>query len=150
MNQQFHFWVYMWRKQKPIKKVYAPQCWQQRYLQLRRYGSNLGVHQHEWINSVLVTQSCPTLCDPMDCSAPGSSVCGVLQARILEWVASSFSNTHTHTHTHTVEYYSAIKNEILPFAVTWMAVENIILSEMSDKNKYCVTTYLWNLKNTTN
>jgi len=58
--------------------------------------------------------------------------------------------THTHTHTHTVEYYSAIKNENLPFAVTWMAVENIILSEMSDKNKYCVTTYLWNLKNTTN
>ena len=30
---------------------------------------------------------CPTLCDPMDCSLPGSSVHGVLQARILEWVA---------------------------------------------------------------
>ena len=36
---------------------------------------------------VLVTQSCPTLCDPMDCSPPGSSVHGILQARILEWVA---------------------------------------------------------------
>ena len=36
---------------------------------------------------VLVIQSCPTLCDPMDCSPPGSSVCGILQARILEWVA---------------------------------------------------------------
>ena len=35
----------------------------------------------------LVTQSCPTLCDPMDCSPPGSSVHGILQARILEWVA---------------------------------------------------------------
>ena len=35
----------------------------------------------------LVIQSCPTLCDPMDCSLPGSSVHGVLQARILEWVA---------------------------------------------------------------
>ena len=34
-----------------------------------------------------VTQSCPTLCDPMDCSPPGSSVHGILQARILEWVA---------------------------------------------------------------
>ena len=33
-----------------------------------------------------VTQSCPTLWDPMDCSLPGSSVCGILQARILEWV----------------------------------------------------------------
>ena len=38
---------------------------------------------------VLVTQSCPTLCDPMDCSPPGSSVQGILQARILKWVASS-------------------------------------------------------------
>ena len=38
-----------------------------------------------------VTQSCPTLCDPMDCSLPGSSVHGILQARVLEWVAISFS-----------------------------------------------------------
>ena len=36
-------------------------------------------------------QSCPTLCDPMDCSLPGSSVHGVLQAGILEWVAVSSS-----------------------------------------------------------
>ena len=35
---------------------------------------------------VLVTQLCLTLCDPMDCSPPGSSVHGILQARILEWV----------------------------------------------------------------
>ena len=40
---------------------------------------------------VLVAQLCPTLCDPMDCSPPDSSVHGILQARILEWVASSFS-----------------------------------------------------------
>ena len=40
---------------------------------------------------VLVTQSCCTLCDPMDCSPPGSSVHGILQAKILEWVAISFS-----------------------------------------------------------
>ena len=38
-----------------------------------------------------VAQLCPTLCDPMDCSLPGSSVPGILQARILEWVAISFS-----------------------------------------------------------
>ena len=36
-------------------------------------------------------QSCPTLCDPMDCSPPGSSVHDVIQSRILEWVAMSFS-----------------------------------------------------------
>ena len=36
-------------------------------------------------------QSCPTLCDPIDGSPPGSTVPGILQARILEWVAISFS-----------------------------------------------------------
>ena len=38
-----------------------------------------------------VHQSCPTLCDPIDSSPPGSSVPGILQARTLEWVAISFS-----------------------------------------------------------
>ena len=38
-----------------------------------------------------VSQSCPTFCDPMDCSLPGSSVYGIFQARVLEWVAISFS-----------------------------------------------------------
>ena len=37
-------------------------------------------------------QSCPTLCNPIDCSPPGSSIPGILQARTLEWVAISFSN----------------------------------------------------------
>ena len=40
----------------------------------------------------MLNESCPTLCDPLDCSPPGSSVQGILQARILEWVAISFSN----------------------------------------------------------
>ena len=38
-----------------------------------------------------VTQSCPTLCDPMDCSLSGSSIHGIFQARVLEWIAISFS-----------------------------------------------------------
>ena len=38
-----------------------------------------------------VTPLCPTLCDPMDCSLPGSSVHGIFQASVLEWVAISFS-----------------------------------------------------------
>ena len=38
-----------------------------------------------------VTQSCPTLSDPMDCSLPGSSVHGIFQARVLEWGAVAFS-----------------------------------------------------------
>ena len=39
---------------------------------------------------VEVAQSCPTLCDPMDCSPPGCSVCGISPARRLEWVAVPF------------------------------------------------------------
>ena len=38
-----------------------------------------------------VAQSCLTLCDPMDCSLPGSSVHGIFQARVLEWGAIAFS-----------------------------------------------------------
>ena len=41
--------------------------------------------------SMLVAQSCPALCNPMDCNPSGASVRGILQARILEWVAISFS-----------------------------------------------------------
>ena len=43
----------------------------------------------------LVAQSCPTLYDPMNCSPPGSSVHGIFQARVLEWVAISFSRDRT-------------------------------------------------------
>ena len=42
-------------------------------------------------------QSCPTLCDPIDSSPPGSAVPGILQARTLEWVAISFSNIRVYT-----------------------------------------------------
>ena len=40
-----------------------------------------------------VTQSCPTLCDPNDCSLPGSSASGISQARVLEWVVVSYFET---------------------------------------------------------
>ena len=40
-----------------------------------------------------VTESCPTLSDPMDCGPPGSSVHGIFQARVLEWGAIAFSVT---------------------------------------------------------
>ena len=45
---------------------------------------------HTVLCCCLVAKLCPTLCDCMDCSPPGSSVHGILQARILEWVAISF------------------------------------------------------------
>ena len=44
-----------------------------------------------WIYTCSVAQSRPTLCNPVDCSPPGSSVHGILQAKILEWVAISYS-----------------------------------------------------------
>ena len=47
----------------------------------------------EWFAAAAKSlQSCPTLCDPIDGSPPGSSVPGILQARTLEWAAISFSN----------------------------------------------------------
>ena len=52
--------------------------------------SHQGSPDTEWMWSE-VTQSCPTLCDPLDCSPPGSSLHGILQTRILEWIAISFS-----------------------------------------------------------
>ena len=47
------------------------------------------------MSEVQVAQLCPTLCDPMDCSLPGSSVHGILQAITLEWVGMFFSKTLT-------------------------------------------------------
>ena len=47
---------------------------------------------NNWTAAAESLQSCPTLCDPIDGSPPGSPVPGILQARTLEWVAISFSN----------------------------------------------------------
>jgi len=60
-------------------------------------GKNTGVGCHFFLQCMKVksesevTQSRPTLSDPMDCSLPGSSVHGIYQARVLKWVASAFS-----------------------------------------------------------
>ena len=58
----------------------------------------LKVHVFIWIlkendltDTCVCAQSCPTLCDPMDCSLPGSSIHGIFQARILEWLTISSS-----------------------------------------------------------
>ena len=48
-------------------------------------------HWYAYKACVLVAKLCPTLCNPMDYSLPGSSVHGILQARILQWVAILFS-----------------------------------------------------------
>ena len=66
-------------------------------------GKNTGVGCHYLLqcmkvkNESEVAQSCPTPSDPMDCSPPGSSVHGIFQARVLEWVAIAFSNMVSYT-----------------------------------------------------
>ena len=54
-----------------------------------KWGDDVG-----WVHCCFVAKSCLTLCDPMDWSPPGSSVHGILQARILEWVAMPSSRVH--------------------------------------------------------
>ena len=69
-------------------------------LSLDSPGKNTGVGFHFLLQCMRVksesevAQSCPTLRDPMDCSLPGSSAHGILQARVLEWAAIAFSMTN--------------------------------------------------------
>ena len=80
-------------------------------------GKNTGVGCHFLLQCIKVksesevTQSCPTLSDPMDCSLPGSSVHGIFQARVLEWGAIAFSNNGI---------LLSHKNNKISFAATWM------------------------------
>ena len=90
---------------------------------------------HEWKVKVLVAQSCPTLCDSMDCHPPGSSVHGILHARIPEWVAISFSRWYSpETVTTLLIDYTPIQNKKfkkrnagLIYSTTWINLENINL-----------------------
>ena len=53
------------------------------------------------------------------------------------------TNNGVYIYTHTIEYYSAIKkNEILPFATTWMELEGIMLSEISQRDKHHMTSLI--------
>ena len=84
-------------------------------------GKNTGVGCHFLLQCMKVksesevTQSCPTLSDPMDCSPPGSSIHGIFQARVLEWGAIAFSDTccyklsnqiYSLGHTDSLSFYS--------------------------------------------
>ena len=63
-----------------------------------------------------------------------------------------YTHTHTHTHTQQNNYLAIEKNEIMSFAATWMDLEIIILSEVSQKERQITydITYMWNLKHDTN
>ena len=96
-------------------------------------GQNSGVGSHcllpprnsfslSFVGSSLVAQSHPTLCDPMDCSLPGSSIRAILQVRILEWVAISHSkgSSRPRNRTH-ISCISCIDKQILYHCATWEA-----------------------------
>ena len=77
-------------------------------------------------------QSCPILCDPMDCSPPDSSVHGVLQARILEWVAMPFSRESSQPRGQTsllrLLYWQAGSLSLAPPGSPWIQNVSFLLS----------------------
>ena len=76
-------------------------------------------------------QSCPILCYPMDCNLPGSSVHEILQARILEWVAISFSNAW--------KWKVKVKSlsRVWLLAIPWIAAYQAPPSMGSSRQEYC-------------
>ena len=93
-------------------------------------GKQLGV-----LNRREVTQSCPTLCDPMDCSLPGSSLHGIFQTRILEWVFISFSRRSSQTRDWT--WVSRITDRCF---TVWATREEVIIL-LSFKNNHSGINY---------
>ena len=81
-------------------------------------GKNTGVGCHFLLQCVKgkseseVTQSCPTLSDPMDCSLPGSAIHGIFQARVLEWGAIAFSKSVVMPHPIPLEL--SLSHEVVP------------------------------------
>ena len=80
-----------------------------------------------------VAQSCPTLCDPVNCNLPGSSIHGILQARILEWVAISFSSIYVQTYAYK---YTRLLCKMYFFL--WVMLKTLELLYCRIKSKYSV------------
>ena len=72
-------------------------------------------------------QSCPTLCDPIDSSPPGSPIPGILQARTLEWVAISFSNN-----------LPAAAAKSLQLCPTLLLLEKQVFGQDVEKSQPCI------------
>ena len=95
----------------------------------------------------LVGQLCPTLCNPMDCSAPGFSVCGILQARILEWVAmpSSRGSSQPRDRTqgsHTAgRFFTVWSTRELPTFGNSLEISDYICAQLVEQ---CIKITFWN------
>ena len=87
---------------------------------------------------MLSLQSCPTLCDPVDCSPPGSSVHGILQDRVLEWVAMPSSRGSSWPRNGTWGSYASciVKMGSLPLVPTGKPIDQLYLSKkyISERN----------------
>ena len=90
-------------------------------------------------------QSCLSLCNPMDCSPPGSSVHGILQARILEWVAMPFSrgSSWPRDRTH-VSYVSCTGKWIFTTSATWEAqlIFSVVLISAEQQSDLVTHTHI--------
>ena len=82
-----------------------------------------------------VAQSCPTLCDPMDYSLPNSSIHGIFQARILEWVAISFSMGSSQPRDRTLVSCTASR-----LFTVWATREDLWLTVARDKQIWEIPT----------
>ena len=86
-----------------------------------------------------VTQLCPTLCDPMGCSLPGSSVHEIFQARVLEWIAISFSWGFSQTRNRTWVSRIAASRFII-----WATRENLVPNTGLNPNDYLMeASQIW-------
>ena len=95
-----------------------------RYIHIYIYAMYINTYMHEYICVIYILyacvhakslQLCLTLCNPMDCSPPGSSLHGILQARILEWIACPFfsrGSSHPRDQIH-ISYISCIDRQVL-------------------------------------
>ena len=77
---------------KGLSRVFSSTAVQKHQFFGTQLSSQFSSHIHTWYIAAKSLQSCPTLCDPVDGSPPGSPVPGILQARTLEWDAISFSS----------------------------------------------------------
>ena len=112
-------------------------------------GSNIWIMKWSKVKQSEVAQSCSTLCDPVDCSLPGSSIHGILQARILEWVAISFSRDLPNSR---IEPGSpALQADALPYEPPWDECNCVVvwvffgIAFLGDWNKNWPFPVLWPL-----
>ena len=91
--------------------------------------------QEYWSGVPLSLQLCPTLHDPMDCSLPGSSTHGILQARILEWVAIAFSELAARE----MQSKTTMRYHYIPIR---MAKREIITTSSADKGEEMGHSYI--------